>query len=94
MKEMKKITEEHKMDILDGGAIVTHQYLINGDDIIFTDIFIEPIGCDYIIKIHTNMFVGTVQEAMEDYHKYMEENFLPEGMAENEFIKYLCREED
>ena len=24
----------------------------------------------------------------------MKENFLPEGMTENEFIKYLCMEED
>ena len=94
MKETEKITEEHKMDITDGDAIVTYQYLINGDNIIFTDIFIEPIDCDYIIKIHTNMYVGTMQEAMEDHHKYVEENFLPEGMTEDEFIEYLCREED
>lgn len=94
MIETEKITKGHKMDIPDGNAIVTHRYLIIGDVILCTDIFIEPIDCDYTIKIHTNIYVGTVQEAMEDYHRYVEDNFLPEGMTENELIEYLCREED
>jgi len=92
MKE--KIIERHKISIPNETAIITHQYVINGDGIICTDIFIEPNGCDYIIKMHTNMFVCTVQEAMANCHKYVEENFLPEGMTEDEFIECLCREED
>ena len=92
MKETEKIIQGHKMDIPYGDAIVTHQYLIIGDDVICTDIFIEPIDCDYIIKIHANTFLGTVQEAMEDYHKYVEGNFLPDGMSTDELVDFLLQD--
>ena len=79
------------MDIPDGDAIVTHQYLIIEDGIICTDIFIEPIDGDYIIKIHANTLIGTVQEIMKDYHKYMEENFFPYGSMD-EIVDFLLQD--
>lgn len=91
MNETKKIIQGHKMDIPDDDAIVTHQYLIIEDDIICTDIFIDPIDGDYIIKIHANTLIGTVQEAMEDYHKYMEESFFPDGSID-EMVDFLLQD--
>lgn len=85
---------KNKINIPNGTAIVTHQYALDGDNIICTDTFIEPNDCDYIIKIHQNTFVGTVQEVMKNYQKSVLEDIVPDGMTEKEFIEYLCREED
>lgn len=94
MKENEKLLEGHKMNIPDGNAIVMPQYSIIGDDIICTDIFIEPIDCDFIIKIHVNAFVGTVQESMKDYHEYVKNIFLSSGINEDELVDFLINKKE